>query len=57
MLCVSMGTFLLLMFLSWVTICEELVSLLKHKNKIISFSQTQQYFIIYCNLLATRFGR
>ena len=57
MLYVSMGTFLLLMFLSWVTACEELVSLLKDNNKIICLSQTQQYFIIYCNLLATSFGR
>jgi len=32
------------------------VTELKHNNKIISFSQTQQYFIIYFNLLATRFG-
>jgi hypothetical protein len=34
MLYVSMGTFLLVMFLSWVTACEELVSLLKDNNKI-----------------------
>jgi hypothetical protein len=44
------------MFLSWVTACEELVSLLKDNNKIIYLNQTQ-YFIIYFNVLATSFGR
>jgi len=30
---------------------------LKNNNKIICFSQSQQYFVVYFNLLATSFGR
>jgi len=51
-----MGTFLLLLFLSWITACEVLVSLLNDNDKIICFKQTQQYFIINFNLLAICFG-
>jgi hypothetical protein len=29
---------------------------MKDNNTIISFGQTQQYFVIYYNLLAARYG-
>ena len=50
-----MVTFLLLVFLSWIT-CEVLVSLLNDNDKITCFKQTQQYFIIRFKLLAISFG-
>ena len=30
---------------------------MKDNNTIITFSQTQEYFIIYYNLLVTHYGR
>jgi hypothetical protein len=51
------GNVPVIVLLSWVTACEEVIYLFKGNNKIISFSQTQQYFIIYFKLLETGFGR